>query len=584
MNAATTRIGSWADRIPTVQKATGELHSLAFTTESQIRTVAKVFEAVAGDTNSLMNLAAAIVDCVEKENISSVLPRMQTLGAAVRRFIEDRLQATAGILDMVTTVAKLLRQLSVVSRGQAEIAFKIKALSVLTNLEVAHLGAVGAGFRYLANELDDFSKSVIKDTLELASHAENRRLAIEETGRVLSAELPRRRKELARIEADLDGALAVVDFSLTELSRTPSQFKICVEDVARQIAGAVAAIQAHDITRQQIEHVQEGFAIIASRMLGSPIPEAQDSQALPQAYAGLAIQIFQLRTVDETVARWASQIRTCMSGILTVSANELVGIGPAALEQEREVSSQLGRIERLESEGQAQSGTIRRNLEGLSSLLQLVSEHVQRSKSIRDRLRLLTFNSIIEASRLGTQAAAILAIAECIKGVAAEWNQITDQSGAAMREMVNVAKQMKEAMEIFSEAGSELLREEQAETRACLDNLRAAAAAAATHAREMKVVTDRMQAKIAEVGNTCSLLDACFGRIGPMIVEIESLKLEMEGRHPDLNQRYDAAEVERLFSASYTTEMERVVLQAALGGKALPIAQSEFAGNSVELF
>ena len=75
MNAATTRIVSWADRIPTLQKATGELHSLASTTESQIRTVARVFEAVAGDTNSLMSLAAAIVDCVEKENISSVRPR-----------------------------------------------------------------------------------------------------------------------------------------------------------------------------------------------------------------------------------------------------------------------------------------------------------------------------------------------------------------------------------------------------------------------------------------------------------------------------------------------------------------------------
>jgi len=584
MNAATTRSVCWADRIPTVQKATAELHSLAFTTESQIRTVARVFEAVAGDANSLMNLAAAIVGCVEKENISSVLPRMRTLGVAARRFFEDRLQATTGILEMVMTVAKLLRQLSVVSRGQADIAFKIKALSVLTNIEVAHLGAVGAGFRYLANELDDFSKSVIKDTRELASHAENRRHAIEETGRVLAAELPRRRKELARIETDLDSALTVVDFSLTELSRTPAQFKICVEDVARQIAGVVAAIQAHDITRQQIEHVQDGFEIIGSRMSADGISNAQDARALPQAYAGLAIQISQLKTIEETVARWASQIRTCMSGILTVSTNELVGIGPAVLEQEQKVSSHLGRIELLESEGQAQSGTIRRNLGGLSSLLQLVGEHVQRSKSIRDRLRLLTFNSIIEASRLGTQADAILAIAECIKEVAAEWNQITDQSGAAMEEMVNVAKQMNEAMEIFSDAGSQPLREEQAETRACLDNLRAAAAAAAIHAREMKVVTNRMQTKIAEVGNTCSLLDACFGRLGSVIMEIESVKLEMERQQPDLKQRYDATEVERLFSASYTTEMERKVLLATLGGTALPLAQPEFVGNSVELF
>jgi len=47
---------------------------------------------------------------------------------------------------------------------------------------------------------------------------------------------------------------------------------------------------------------------------------------------------------------------------------------------------------------------------------------------------------------------------------------------------------------------------------------------------------------------------------------------------------YDAAEVEPLYSASYTTEMERDVLRAALHGTELPVAQQTFAGNDVELF
>jgi hypothetical protein len=53
---------------------------------------------------------------------------------------------------------------------------------------------------------------------------------------------------------------------------------------------------------------------------------------------------------------------------------------------------------------------------------------------------------------------------------------------------------------------------------------------------------------------------------------------------PGVKQRYDPDEMEQLFSASYTTEMEREVLRAALRGKALPVAQQTVAGNSVELF
>lgn len=588
MNAATISAAPWAERVLALERATTELDLLALSTESEIRVVAKVFESVAGHTNTILNLAAAIVGCVEKENVSSVLPKMRTLGAAARHFIADRLQATTGILEMVRIEAQLLRQLSLVGRGQADIAFKIKALSVLTNIEVAHLGTIGLGFRYLANELADFAKSVIADTQELASHAENRTRTIEETRRVLTAELPRQRKELVRIETELDNALAVVDSSLNELTRTPARFKVCVEDISRQIAGVVSAIQAHDITRQQIEHVQESFGIIAGKMRAAGNSELQNHAQLPPAYAGLAIQIYQLRQIKETVAGWASQIRTCMNGILSISANEVVGIGPAVLKQEQEVSSQLAHIELLESESQVQSGRIQRNLGGLSSLVQLVSQHLQRSNSIRDRLRLLTFNSIIEASRLGAQADAILAIAQAIKEVASEWNQLTEQSGAAMAEMINVAKRMNEATQVFSDASSQRLRQEQAETRECLNSLRAAAASAATHANEMKVVTHQMQAKIAEVGNTGTLFEACFGRIDPVLTEIESMKLQMESDQPDLKERckdrYDHAEVERLFSASYTTEMERDVLRAALGGKALPIAQPTFAGNSVELF
>src|SRR5271157_261442 len=157
-----------ADVVATLEKAKGELQAMAHMVESKIELVARAFEGLAGHTDTIVSLAAAIVGCVENESVSSVLPKVQTLGAAARVFIGDRLQATTGILEMVTTEVKLLRQLSRVAGDQEAIALEIKALSVLTNIEVARLGTVGAGFQYLAHELANFSKSVIEDTKELA--------------------------------------------------------------------------------------------------------------------------------------------------------------------------------------------------------------------------------------------------------------------------------------------------------------------------------------------------------------------------------------------------------------------------------
>jgi hypothetical protein len=572
------------EAVGALERAKGELYELSRTTEGEIELVARTFEGLAGQMDTVLALAAEIVGCVEGENVSSVLPKVQVLGTVARQFIGDRLQATSGILDTVTKEVTLLRQLSQVTRGQSSIALETKALSVLTNIEVARLGAVGAGFEYLAHELAEFSRSVSADTRELAGHADGRQAAIEETRRVLAAEIPRLREEFARIEGDLGSALSVVDSHLTQLSQLPVEFRSSVKDVAQQIAGVVAAVQAHDITRQQIEHVQEGFGLISAEIGRSEDLGRDFIAALARAYAGLTIQIYQLKTTRETIAGWASQIRDCTSGILQVSAADVVGIGPRVLEQERELSSQFARIERLESESQSYSKKIQRTFGGLSNLTQFVSEHLEKSASVREHLQLLTFNSIIEASGLGTQAAAILAIAQCIKGISMEWGRITDQSSGAMQAVLNLEKQANQAMDAFSEASNARLREAQGQAITGLDNLRTAAAFAADRAQEMRIATESVQAKTSEVTSTVDQFDGCFGRIDAVLNALEEVRRQLETDHPEVKQCYEEAEVEQLFSASYTTEMEREVLHAALRGTDLPVAQQTFAGNDVELF
>ena len=573
-----------SEPVTILQNAKAELQLVASRTENQVKSMASAFREFAGQADTILSLAAAIIGCVENESVSSILPKVKILGAAAKQLIGERVHATAGILDAVGTELKLLRQLSQVAVQQTEIALKTKALSVLTNVQVAHLGAEGAGFQYLAHELADFSKSFIEDAQALENRMHAREMAIQETRRVLSTELPLLREKLALIEQSLDNDLAALDSSLTRISTTPAQFKMGVEDIAKEIAGVVSAIQAHDITRQQSEHVEEAFAIISVRMPGVANSASTGPQDFSAAYAGLTIQIYQLKSIQATVENWISQIKRCMSGILRVSASELVEIGPMVLTHELNVSSQLAHIELLERKSQAYNARIQQTLEGLSSLLQFVDEHAQRSTSIRNRLRLLSFNSIIEAKHLGAKAEAVLAIAKTINEISSDWSQVNDRCGHATGEMEALMKGASATMEAFSEASNERLREAQAQTRIGLENLRTAAAFAADQTAKMEAITTQMQAKSAEVGGADEILDASAEQIDAILLQLESLRRELEISHPDAKCLRDEAGVERLFSADYTTEMEREVLHAALRGAALPIATSALDGNSVELF
>ena len=526
-----------------------DLGAVLAESEREMGKLGSDFEGLAQETSAILETARTIVGCAESERMASVLPRVAKLGTVARAFIGERLAATAGILDTVMAEAAQLERLEQLTRGQKAIVKETGMLRVLTNIEVARLGEVGTGFQYLAVELDDFSRAVARSTNELTSLTEERRKTIEETRRTLALELPQMREGFARMEGSLE-----------------------------KIAGVVAAIQAHDITRQQIEHVQEALGTIAAGLDGG------DGAAGGAMWAGLAIQSYQLRNVQQTIEGWMTQIRTCLEGIAQIAGAELLNLSPMIMSQERVLTAQLTRIEGLEEECEAEDAKVQASFAGISGLMQLVSEHLVRSKAVRDRLQLLMFNSIVEASHLGTQADGILEISKSIKRISAAWAEITTQSEAATQEIGTLVEQSGSTLEAFSEGSYAGLREARNETEEGLAILRETAHVADTQGRDIEATVRALQARIAEVGRAADRLESCFGRLGTALRSIEVAREELEKDNPAGSGDYDRAAVEERFSASYTTEMERAVLRAALEGGPLPEAEQSFAGNSVELF
>ena len=568
----------------TLENAGHELQSLLLDSAEEMDRVGKEFEDLARRIDEILKLAAGVIGCVEDERVSSILSKVQTLGREAGMFIQERLRASGGIRKIVTSEAKSLGDLSLLTRNQRSIARETQMLSVLTNIEVARLGDSGTGFEYLARQLDDFSQSVANNTKELIRHTDERKAEIDETRRMLGIEEPRMREEFTRIEADLGDALAVVDHGLTELSETPARFSRCVEEISGQIAGVVVAVQANDITRQQLEHVCQSLRLISAEVCDAGEGGAEAGNRPSRISAGLAIQIYQLKSIRATVDDWTSQIRRCMAGILKISSSEVKGIGPMVLDQERDLAQQLARIDAIEKECQANTAKVEKTFADLSVLMQLVSEDLEKSRSVRDRLQVLTFNSIIEASHLGTQADAILEISQSIKRISALWSEMTEQSAKAKEEILGLVEQARKGIDAGSQPGEDGLQKAQVETRAGLESLRAAASFSSTQAAQIEARISELQAKIATAGSTGDRLDVCFARIDAVLMEIEEMRRQFESDSAGVLDSREQAEVEARLSPYYTTEIEREVMRASLNGAPLPVAQQNLAGNGVELF
>jgi hypothetical protein len=534
--------------------------------EAEIGSLTQALEELAAQTSKILSLASAIIACIEDANVVSALPKVQKLGAVAAGFVEARLQATHGILDSVAIEMKLLRQLSGVTRSQSVIALKTRVLTMMTNIEVGRLGAEGRGFQNIATEL-----------AELELHAEARRLAIEATKRVLVAELPQLAEEFARIDVDLGEDLRALEAGLMELFAMPIKFKICVKEIAEQIAGVIAAVQSYDITRQQLEHVQQALTRMRSGT-------RWDARGRSQVYAGITIQVYQLQHINGTVANWTSQIRACMQVILNVSSSELMGMGPMVFEQEREISAKLAHVELLENQSKRYSGRIRSTVGEHASLVQLIDHQVKNARVVRQLLHLLSLNSMVEASRLGARANPILELSNGIAGLSAEWSEITGQSEDARQEMLRLVERIGDLMETFSEAGDERLRDAEMETRAGMHSLHSSAEFAVGQARDIQLALQRMQAMGNGIARSGDVMDAAYSQIDGIMSSLQSAQGQLQDRNPGVEDGCDMTEMEQLYSAAYTTETEREVLHAALGGTALPVTQATLGGNGVELF
>jgi hypothetical protein len=564
------------------EKASSELASLARDAEQAIGPLTARFEELDAQTKLILSLASAIIQSIEDQGVHSALPKVSALGVAARGYAADRLRATNGILESVTAEANLLGQLCGVARSQSAIALRTRVLTMLTNIEVGRLGAQGAGFHNLATELARFSKSLTEDTEQLTLQTEERKPAIEATRRALSAELPQLKEEFARIDLKLEEDLAELEAGLTQITALPVQFRTGVEEIAAQVAGVIAAIQSYDITRQQIEHVQEALTSMCLRMREAG--KRGNSQGISVAYAGVTIQISQLRNTRGTVAHWTAQIESCMDAILRVCASDLGGISPLVLAQDRIVRSRLADVELLEQQGQDYSRRIRTTVGGNTGLAQFLGRHVEKSNAVRHLLHLLSLNSIVEADHLGTRANAILEIGNGISGLSVEWGQIADRSDLALKEIVGLMGRNGELMETFSETGDATLRHTQAQTRSGLDCLRSVAAAAAIHEQEIEAVKGKMRAVSGCASESSVLLQASYARIDGILDDIEQVRLLFDTDHPDARHGFDADEMAAMFSASYTTQVERDVLRAALHGAVPPPLQQDLGGNGIELF
>jgi hypothetical protein len=544
---------------------------------SLVESVAQEFQSLTAPVSEILRLARLAAASIEAEAVSSIPAKVENLIRGVEAFVRDRLDSSSAVLEVVRKEQDLVEKLLRINGGNRSIAQEMRLLRVLTGIEVARLGESGSGFRHLVQELEAASESVAVAAREFAARARDRNRVTQGTRRKMAASLPRLRKQFEEIEAQLESSLSDVERSVGDLSQCPAEFEACVETVAGRIAGVVSAIQSHDITRQQNEHLRLALAEVASRLNSADATLNTRELAL-----ALRVQVFQGENIIRTMEAWTSQIDECLESILNVSQSRLERVSQLVLGQEKDLFGRLVAIEAIERECESDSAEIEEAFSGLSRLLGLVQEHSQIARVTRDRLQLLSFNSMIESRNLGSRVDVMLEVSRNVVRMASQWAQMAERSGATQAEMQRLMDEAQAGITTETVQKKNELRAARLEVVSVLEGLKCAAEANFAHAAETGDLTSALRDQIQAARTLSRSLKEVTIKMSRAMGEIGSLQQEMEAATGE--GECDLGSLEAAYSQAYTTEIERHILRAALYGEAMPACQEASAGNDVELF
>jgi alkylated DNA nucleotide flippase Atl1 len=514
--------------------------------------------------------------------LSRVLERSQQMEARA----EAGDQALAGVCDSARHIGRTFR-------GFQDTVSVFRVLGSLTRIETARLGNAGEEFGNLAEEVTTLTKSIEASGQGIldASAALHQKLqsALAKVTGLRASELAELPILVGEVETGLRSLEERHRQAIEVFLRQAAEY----EKVSAAFEDLITAIQFHDITRQQVEHVVD-----ALRRLRTEFQGCRNRSENLDVRAVLALQSSQLSNAEQVFGSSVGRIERDLDGIAgrvrEMAETSKTLIGSSANEQDSFFLQMEGRFTAIlkvvgtcaEADVETQSvlGELEATVKGMR-------DSVAEIRQIEIRIRRMAINATIRAIQIGNAGSALNVVAEVMQRLALDSGGITDTVAGDLDAISDAANRLSGGSGWTqsgeeSETGSVL-----PEMRAALLELHSSSEASASRLSQITATSARLSEEIRSVRanfsagaiftetilSACSTLDGIGGQAKPVV---RDSKVAAAQHLEDLASRY-------------TMQAERDVHQSLTTGAANPPAPAdrsaevpfeEGLGANVELF
>ncbi len=422
-------------------------------------------ELIAGRENEFLNigfgvrelsqmardLAQGAVDLAAQASGRSLQESMQELESSMGSILNR--QGQADLQNIGAKCSALSKSISVLQKEMVNFRPILKHLRVLAmsiRIESARLGSEGGRFQILAQEVealgqktDTYSREVGNQTGRLLQELQQVQDRVEQAEAMQDSQV---RPLLQRVQSGVD-ELARLQSLSERIAQNVSQRS---QEIKNQIDEIYSSVQFHDITRQQVEHVQHVLQEVQDVLESEQKSDQQQERARDLViWLGdvCELQSRQLEATKAELGRAMEQIRQSLQSIsdaVEEQGTELKGFpglvsqgGESVLSILEKDAAELRSILQKATKG---FGEVITSLDSMTGILEETHGFLGTLQEIGEEIELIALNASNKSAHTGDSGRPLGVLAEAIRKLSQEVKQLLQRVALALQEISSVAE------------------------------------------------------------------------------------------------------------------------------------------------
>lgn len=430
-------------------------------TEKEFIDIGQKLQSYLSNSKIISDIASEAAESVAKKVLDNGVVQLNSLLVELKdHFSKSIVEIKNDKNELVSILDKIMIIIDEID-GFKKIVKHLKVLGISTKIEIARLGTDDKGFSALVQNVDRLSDVIDTKAKNIATQAN-----------FLASEINKTTYELDKLETEQINQSTVVlnsaEHSVTGFknqyagnSEHISNILNSNEEITKSIGDIVVSIQFHDITRQQMEHVNMAFDDAINKIEGLDL-SVEESLLISEL--GSVIDLCELQAVQlvNSLNEFMSAVEEILNSLIEVKDN----IGSILFEAEKLFANSNSKdnfLELVKKELFTISDELKKNAivekrlyDSINSVVDVVEDlakFVIEIENIGDEIEIIALNAIIKAAHVGNEGSALGILAESIQRLSIEAKQ---QTGSITKKL-NIVNEISQTLRIDLNNSDELL-------------------------------------------------------------------------------------------------------------------------------